>query len=185
MPLVQETAGVRVIDARAETLRGLVGIFPADDAPPAATGATEASFVWIVPGRASGRPIDERRPVFLVTFKDLPNLNAADLVPAIVRLPPTLSGVRLLASIRARADQSTRAEVDWNVGRDLRQESVGATLDVFEPGSARLRPSSSLERGEYAIVLRFRAGRNVSGASVLSPRGEGSVMAAAWTFSVN
>lgn len=181
--LAVEHASLRAIDAQADSLRGLVALFPAGEAPLAATGSAPATFVWALPGRSSSRGVEEGRPVFLVTYKDVAT-GATNLVPAIVRLPATLSGVRLVAAVRTRADQAARTQADWNVGRDLRQELVGAKLDLFEAGSARLQPSSNLDRGEYAVVLRLREGRQVSGASVLTAQGEGRILEAAWTFSV-
>jgi hypothetical protein len=53
-PLTPEAAAIRVIDADANSLRGLLRVFPADDAPLKATGGEPATFVWTLPGRSSG-----------------------------------------------------------------------------------------------------------------------------------
>lgn len=180
--LTPQTAAVRVIDAAANSLRGLLSVFPADERPPTATGDAPATFVWTLPGRTSDRVIEGRRPILLLSYANVDGIPPAEIVPAIVRLASTLSGVRLVASVRAPANQGARTAADWNLARDLRQDVVRSALEVFEPGSARLQPSSNLEPGEYAVVMRLRS--PVSGESALSAGGAGRLLSTVWAFSI-
>jgi hypothetical protein len=140
--------------------------------------------VWTTAGAAADRTIEARRPSFIVLFKEVPGVRPEDLVPVLVRLTPTARGRRIVAAVRARADQARQTDITWNVGKDLRQDVVKAKIDVVEPGAARLQPSSDLAPGEYAIVVRFGSGKKLAGSSVLSPSGAGRVFGAVWAFSV-
>src|SRR5690606_1338025 len=100
-PLTPEAAAIRVIDADANSLRGLLRVFPADGAPLKATGGEPATFVWTLPGRSSDRVIGDLRSALLVSYAGIDGLPHTDVVPAVVRLATTLSGIRLVASVRA------------------------------------------------------------------------------------
>ena len=180
--LEMETAVVRVVDVAADSLRGLVSVFPAVDSPLTAQGSAPATFVWTLPGRTSARVTNVKRPSLVIKFADFDGALPAEVAPTLVRLAPTLSGVRLVASVRAPADQATRTQAEWNFARDLRQDVIRTAVEMVGPGVARLVPSSNLDVGEYAVVIRLR--RPVSGASALSADGDGRILSAVWSFAV-
>jgi hypothetical protein len=180
--LESETAVVRTLDVAADSLRGLASVFPAVDSPLAAQGSAPATFVWAVAGRTSARVTNVRRPSLVIRFADFDGPLPAEVAPTLVKLAPTLAGVRLVALVRAPADQGTRAEADWNLPRDLRQDVVRTAVEMVGPGAARLTAASNLDVGEYAVVIRLR--RLVSGASALSAEGDGRILSALWSFTV-
>ena len=126
----------------------------------------------------------EKRPSLVVIYKDARELAAADLIPVLVKLTPTISGVRVVSFIRGRADQASRTDADWDVIKDLKQDVVRTTVALPEPGAAQVTPLSDLEPGEYAIVLRPNGKKKLSGAAVLAIGPESRLFTAAWTFSV-
>jgi hypothetical protein len=173
---------LRIVDVAADSLRGLVSVFPAVESPLQAQGTAPATFVWMLPGRTAARVTSTRRPSLLIRFADFDGPLPAEVAPTLVKLAPTLSGVRLVALVRAPVDQPTRTESDWNLARDLKQDVVRTNVEMIGPGAARLTAASNLDVGEYALVIRLR--RPVAGASALSSEGDGRILAATWSFAV-
>ncbi len=106
------------------------------DAP--ADGTGQLTFVWTLAGATAGRVLDDRRPSLVVTFTDVPGYSPENLTPALVRLSPSPSGVRVVSLVRGSADAATRANAEWDVAKDLKQDVVRS------PGqrhSARRRPN--------------------------------------------
>jgi hypothetical protein len=90
----------------------------------------------------------------------------------------------VIAAARGRVDQADRAQVDWDLGRDLRHETVRVTLETRERGSAGIAPAVDLAPGRYAIVLRPLGNKRFAGASVLDDDEEGRVFGTVWLFEV-
>jgi len=158
---------------------------PAGDAmPPGATGGSAVTYVWVADGGAAARVIDTKRPSFYVGFKEVPGFGADDLSPMIVRLAPAGSGVRAVAAVRGRADQSSRAEADWDVMKDLKQDVVKTEVDPAERGVVKLTPVADLAPGQYAVVLRPAAKKKLSGTNVLRTSGEARLFGVLWDFTI-
>jgi hypothetical protein len=101
-----------------------------------------------------------------------------------LKLTPAPTNQRVVALVRARADQPRQTEPAWNVSKDLRQDIVKAKVEIIEPGAARIQPNADLQPGEYAIAVRFSGNRRLAGSSVLSTSGAGRVFGAIWTFAI-
>jgi Bacterial SH3 domain len=172
------------IGERGESLRAVAAAMPVGQplAPPAGSG--QLTYVWTIAPGASARVLSESRPGFVVQFKEVPGVSPDDFSPAIVQLISTPGGSRILAAVRGRTDQGSRLTLDWDVAKDLKQESVRATVEILERGIAKIQPSSPLTPGDYAVVLRPNGSKKFAGASVLSPAGEGRVFGVVWTFTI-
>jgi len=177
-------ARLRIAVARSDSFRTLAATLPKEDAPPTAKDAAPVTYAWTVDGATSETVFPEKRPSLVVLYKDARELASADLTPVLVRLTPTISGVRVVSFIRGRADQASRTDADWDVMKDLKQDVVRATVALPEPGAAQVTPLNDLEPGEYAVVLRPNGKKKLSGASVLAIGPDSRLFTAAWTFSV-
>ena len=149
----------------------------------AATGSTAITYTWTVEP-AAGRAVDEARPMFSVLYRDIPGVSPDDVIPVIVRLSATATGARFVGAARGRADEAARPGAEWDLTREWRQDVVRSVVEVIGRGAARIQPSSNLEPGEYAVVLRLTERKKLPGSTVLSPSGEGKLFAAVWAFSV-
>lgn len=182
--LTPEAARFQMIDAKGETIAALAPLVPEKESVETPAPDAQVAFVWTVAGASAARAIDNPRPTFFVLFKEVPGVRPEDLMPVLLKLAPTPTNQRVIALVRARADQPQQTEPAWNVNKDLRQEIVKAKVETIEPGAARVRPSADLQPGEYAIAVRFSGNRRLAGSSVLSTSGAGRVFGAIWTFAV-
>ena len=151
---------------------------------PAKVSRDGEAWTWVVDGGAADRAIDDRRPAFVVMFKDVPGVSPDDLAPVLVRLRSVASGGRLIAAARGSADLASRQTADWDLSRDLKQDVIRSESQVLERGATRIRPASDLPAGEYAIVLRPASKKKLAGATVLSSNGEGRAFGLAWDFAI-
>ncbi|HEX5216418.1 MAG TPA: hypothetical protein VFV98_13220 [Vicinamibacterales bacterium] len=177
-------ARLRIAPAKSDSFRALAATLPKEDPPVAGKGVDPVIYTWTVDGAVSETVVAEKRPSLVVMYKSVRDLAAADLTPVLVKLTPTISGVRVVGFVRGRADQASRTDADWDVIKDLKQDVVRATVAVPEPGAAQITPLSDLEPGEYAVVLRPNGKKKLSGASVLAIGPDSRLFTAAWTFSV-
>ena len=149
----------------------------------AASGSTPITYVWTIDPTVR-RMVDEVRPTFAVQYKDIPGVSPDDLIPVIVRLPLTGSNGRFVGAARGRADEAARPGAEWDLTREWKQDVVRSTVEEIGRGAARIKPSSDLAPGDYAVVLRLRERKKLPGATVLSQAGEGRLFAAVWAFTV-
>jgi hypothetical protein len=171
------------VGARLDTLQALAGAVPSADAPAPADKDVQA-WAWVMIGSAAERVLDDRRPTFVVVFKDVPGVSPDDLTPVLVRVTPVPAGGRLIAASRGSAELAARTIADWDPGKDLKQDVVRSDAQIVERGAARLQPAGDLPPGQYAIVLRPTSKKKLAGAIVLSTNGEGRVLALAWDFAI-
>jgi hypothetical protein len=179
---------VRVIQVpdRVEALGKLApAMASAFSAPPPADPASPMTFVWLVDAPSATRTLADKRPAFVVQFKDVPGVGPDDLIPVLIKLTPAASEARLIAAVRGRADQESRAEAEWDVFKDLKQDVIRTDMQSMARGIARIQPAADLASGEYAVVLRLSNGRRkLSGAVLLHGEGEGRVFGTVWDFSI-
>jgi hypothetical protein len=142
------------------------------------------TWAWVVDGSAADRVIDDRRPSFVVMYKDVPGVSPDDLAPALVRLAPAPSGGRLVAAARGSADLGSRAAADWDLSKDLKQDVVRSESQLLERGAVKIHPAADLPAGQYAVVLRPSSKKKLAGADVLSSSGAGRAFALAWDFAI-
>jgi hypothetical protein len=184
MDLTPEAAHFQVIDAKAETIAALAPLVPEKESLETPAPDAQVAFVWTVADASAARTIDNHRPTFFVLFKEVPGVRPDDLTPVLLKLTPAPTNQRVVALVRARADQPRQTEAAWNVSKDLRQDTVKAKVEIIEPGAARIQPSADLPPGEYAIAVRFSGNRRLAGSSVLSTSGAGRIFSAVWTFAI-
>jgi hypothetical protein len=170
----------RVDSARAAAIAMPVGT----GRPLPESASAQMTWVWVVDERAPVLEVDVARPMFVVRFREGPGVSPEDFAPAIVQVTGTAAGPRVIAAARGRVDQADRAQVDWDLGRDLRHETVRVTLETRERGSAGIAPAVDLAPGRYAIVLRPLGNKRFAGASVLDDDEEGRVFGTVWLFEV-
>jgi hypothetical protein len=182
--LTPEAAHFQMLEARGETIASLAPLVPEKESVETPASDAQVAFVWTVAGASAVREIDSPRPTFFVLFKEVPGVRPEDLTPVLLKLTPTPTNQRVVALVRARADQQRQTEPAWNVNKDLRQDIVKAKIETVEPGAARVRPNADLPPGEYAIAVRFSGNHRLAGSSVLSTSGAGRVFGAVWTFAV-
>ena len=151
---------------------------------PAKVSRAGQTWAWVVDGSAADRVFDDRRPSFIVVFKDVPGVSPDDLAPMLVRLTPAASGGRLVASARGSADLASRAAADWDLSKDLKQDVVRSENQLLDRGAVKIRPAADLPAGQYAVVLRPSSKKKLAGATVLSSSGEGHAFALAWDFTI-
>lgn len=142
------------------------------------------TWAWIVDGSAADRVLDDRRPSFVVVFKDVPGVSPDDLAPVLVRLTPAAAGGRLVAAARGSADLASRPAADWDLSKDLKQDVVRSESQLLERGAVKIRAAADLPAGQYAVVLRPTSKKKLAGADVLSSSGAGRAFALAWDFSI-
>lgn len=182
--LMPEAAHFQVLEAKGETIASLAPLVPEKESIETPAPDAQVAFVWTVAGASAVREIDSLRPTFFVLFKEVPGVRPEDLTPVLLKLTPTPTNQRVVALVRARADQQRQTEPAWNVNKDLRQDIVKAKIETVEPGAVRVRPNADLQPGEYAIAVRFSGNHRLAGSSVLSTSGAGRVFGAVWTFAV-
>jgi hypothetical protein len=157
----------------------------AGGAPAAAEGALPVTYVWVVDGASSAKRLDDRRPAFVVQFKDVPGVAPDDFIPVLVKLAPAAGEARLVAALRGRADQGSHRASDWDVFKNLKQDIVRSTTEPMARGTVRIQPAADLPPGEYAIVLRLlNARKKLSGVTLLHNDGEGRAFGIVWDFSI-
>jgi hypothetical protein len=175
-------------DRKVDTLRALApGVDAGDElTTDAAAGNAPALWIWALDGASSDRVLDDRRPSFIAHFADVPGVSPADIIAVIVRLVQARVGAgdaRLVAAARGRADQGSRNAGDWDLGKELKQDVVRAEAEPVARGGIKLRPSSALAPGEYALVLR-PSRKKLPGATVLASTAEGRLFGLVWDFTV-
>ena len=148
-----------------------------------ASGSTPITYVWTIDA-GSDWPVEGRRPMFAVQFKDIPGVSPDDLIPVIVRLSPTASNGRFVGATRGRADEAARPGAEWDLTRDWKQDVVRSVVETVGRGAAKIQPAADLPPGEYAVVLRLLERKKLPGSTVLSQSGEGRLFGTAWAFSV-
>jgi len=151
---------------------------------PAKVSHDGQTWAWVIDGSAADRVIDDRRPSFVVMYKDLPGVSPDDLAPMLVRLTPAPSGGRLVAAARGSEDLASRAAADWDLSRDLKQDVVRSESQLLERGAVKIHPAADLPAGQYAVVLRPSSKKKLAGADVLSSSGAGHAFALAWDFAI-
>jgi len=168
-------------DGRIDSLAALAS---AAAAPASAGRAASSVWIWRVDGGSSGQVIEDRRPKFVVLYRDIPGLSPDDLAPAIVRLAVAGESSRIVAAARGRSDETTRADADWDLGKELKQDAIKVNVEPSERGAVVVSPAADLAPGEYAVVLRPASKKMLSGATVLSDAGEGRVFGVVFDFTI-
>ena len=143
------------------------------------------TYVWGITGATSSNVSPSSLPVFLVSVVDVPGVNADDYEPAILKLTPAQSSVRLLGATQGKQDASSNAAADWQVYSNFLEDRVPIQTQKQASGQYRIVPTSPLLPGEYGVALRpISKSKQFSGAEIMRGQGDGMIFNAAWSFKV-
>lgn len=143
------------------------------------------TYVWGVPGPASGNILQTTTPKFSVNFAAAPGVNPSDFAPEIVRLTPAQNTCRLIGATRGKEDARSHDAADWELYSSFVEDRVAANVQKTAEGQYELSPQSPLYPGEYAVVLRpISRSEKFSGGDVARGQGAGMMFDTVWTFQV-
>lgn len=143
------------------------------------------TYVWGVPGPASGNILQTTTPKFSVNFAGAPGVNPSDFAPEIVRLTPAQNTCRLIGATRGKEDARSHDAADWEIYSGFVEDRVAANVQKTAEGQYQLSPQSPLYPGEYAVVLRpISTNEKFSGGDVSRGQGAGMMFDTVWTFQV-
>lgn len=145
----------------------------------------EVTYVWGVPGPASGNILQTVTPSFTVTFAKTPGVNPDDFAPQIVRLTPAQNTCRIVGATRGKEDARSSDASDWQIYSSFLEERVAVNSRRVSPGVYHISPSAALLPGEYAVVLRpVSKSKKFSGGEVARAQGDGLMFDAVWSFQI-
>jgi hypothetical protein len=143
------------------------------------------TYVWGVTGPASSTVLQTDSPKFVVDFSRAMRVTLDDYAPAIVKLTPAQNTCRIVGATQGKEDLGSSPTADWEVYSHFFEERVSAQVKKVGSGKYEISPSSELEPGEYAVVLRpISKSKKFSGGDVMRAQGDGLLFDAAWSFQV-
>jgi hypothetical protein len=144
------------------------------------------TYVWGVPSPASSTVLQTDLPKFLVDFSHAMRVNLNDYEPAIVKLTPAQNTCRIVGATQGKEDLASSPAADWEIYSHFLEERVAVQPKKLGQGKYEIAPSSELEPGEYAVVLRpVSKSKKFSGGDVMRAQGDGLLFDAVWTFQVS
>lgn len=144
------------------------------------------TYVWGVPGPASGNILQTTRPIFSIDFSRAFGINPDDYQPAIVKLTPAQNTCRVVGATEGKEDVRSSPAVDWQVYSHFLEERVVASHQKLSSGKYKLVAGGELVPGEYAVVLRpVSSDKKFSGGDVSRAQGDGLIFDAIWTFQIS
>jgi hypothetical protein len=143
------------------------------------------TYVWGVPGPASGNVFQTVSPAFTVDFSRVPAVTADDYEPVIVKLTPAQNTCRIVGASEGKEDARSSPAVDWQIYSKFLEERVPLKTERIDAGKYKIAPASELFAGEYAVVLRpISKSKAFSGGDVARAQGDGLMFDALWTFKI-
>ena len=143
------------------------------------------TYVWGIPNPASSNVLQTVSPSFLVDISRVIGVNADDYEPTIVKLTPAQNTCRIVGATQGKADVRSSPAADWQIYSHFLEERVPTKAEKLEPGKFKVSPTSELQPGEYAVVLRpVTKEKKFSGGDVGRAQGDGLMFDAAWTFQI-
>lgn len=144
------------------------------------------TYVWGVPGPASGNVLPTVSPAFTVDFSRMPGVDGNDYEPVIVKLTPAQNTCRIVGATEGKQDADSDPAADWQVYSRFLEERVPSKPQKLGPGKYKIAPASELAPGEYALVLRPTSkAKKFSGGDVARAQGDGLMFDAIWTFQIS
>ncbi len=145
-------------------------------------GAPKITYVWGLPGRNSSRELADTKPIFELTYGGIPGVDPDAYEPAVLKLFQTRDNYRLVGATQIKMTaKNMRAGSSPESGKWISEERWPAHVEKEERGFYVLRVDSTLEPGEYAVVLR--PVRGYKGASS-GLGGHAQVFYSVWDFTV-
>ena len=144
------------------------------------------TYVWGVPGAASGNVLQTTRPALTVDFSRTIGINPDEYEPAIVKLTPAQNTCRIVGATQGKEDVRSTPAADWQMYSHFLEERVASTPQMLAPGKYRITAGSELVPGEYGVVLRpVSKSKKFSGGDVARAQGDGLMFDAIWTFQIS
>jgi hypothetical protein len=145
-------------------------------------GAPSMTYVWGLPGRKSSREVNNRDPIFQLTYGDIPGIDPDAFEPAIVKLFQTKDNYRLVGATRTKLNKRNMMSGSGpENGKWISEERWPFRVYKEERGFYVLRVDQPLEPGEYAVVLRPVKGYKARPSGL---GGHAQVFYSVWDFSV-
>ncbi len=143
------------------------------------------TYVWAIPNPASANTAKSDSPALTVNFSAVPGVNAEEFEPALVKLTPSQSGLRLVGATQGKADAMSSPVADWMVYSGFLEDRVKLKTQKLGPGSYRISPASPLLPGEYGVVLRpVSKSKKFSGSDIARYQGDGMMFDSVWSFQI-
>ena len=143
------------------------------------------TYVWGVPGPASGNVLQSSKPSFTLDFSRALGIAPDDYEPAIVKLTPAQNTCRVVGATQGKADVRSSPAADWQMYSHFLEERVASTPQKLGPGKYKIAANAELPPGEYGIVLRpVSKEKKFSGGDVARAQGDGLMFDAIWTFQI-
>lgn len=143
------------------------------------------TYVWGVPSPASTNVLQTVSPSFVLDFSRAIGINADEYEPTIVKLTPAQNTCRIVGATQGKADLRSSPAADWQMYSHFLEERISTRAEKLSPGKYNVSPSSQLQPGEYAVVLRpVLKDKKFSGGDVARAQGDGLMFDAIWTFQI-
>lgn len=145
-------------------------------------GAPKITYVWGLPGRNSSRVFDQTTPMFELNYGNIPGVDPDAYEPAVLKLVQTKDNYRLVGATQMKMTaKNMRNGSSPENGKWISEERWPCHVDKEERGFYILHVDSTLEPGEYAVVLRPVKGYKASSSGL---GGHAQVFYSVWDFSV-
>jgi hypothetical protein len=145
-------------------------------------GAPKMTYVWGLPGLKSSRIFDQTNPMFELNYGGIPGVDPDAYEPVVLKLFQTKDNYRLVGAtqIKMTAKNMRNGSSPEN-GKWISEERWPSHVDKEERGFYILHVDSTLEPGEYAVVLRPVKGYKAASSGL---GGHAQVFYSVWDFSV-
>jgi hypothetical protein len=145
-------------------------------------GAPKVTYVWGLPGRKSSRELTDTNPMFELNYGDIPGVDPDAYEPAVLKLVQSKDNYRLVGATQIKMTaKNMMAGASPENGKWISEDRWPSRVDKEERGFYILHVNSSLEPGEYAVVLRPVKGYKETSSGL---GGHAQVFYSVWDFSV-
>lgn len=145
-------------------------------------GAPSLTYVWGLPGRKSARELDNKDPIFELSYGDIPGVDPDAFEPVILQLVQTPDNYRLVGATRTKLNSRNMMSGSGpENGKWLAEDRWPTRLYKEDRGFYVLRVEQPLTPGEYAVVLRPVKGYKATPSGL---GGHAQVFYCVWDFSV-
>lgn len=143
------------------------------------------TYVWAISNPASANIARSDSPALTVNFSAVPGVNAEEFEPALVKLTPSQTGLRLVGATQGKEDAMSSSAADWTIYSGFLEERVKLQTQKLGLGTYRISPASPLLPGEYGLVLRpVSKSKNFSGSDIARHQGDGMMFDSVWSFQI-
>jgi hypothetical protein len=145
-------------------------------------GAPKVTYVWGLPGRKSSRELTDTNPMFELNYGDIPGVDPDAYEPAVLKLVQSKDNYRLVGATQIKMTaKNMMAGASPENGKWISEDRWPTRVDKEERGFYILHVNSTLEPGEYAVVLRPVKGYKETSSGL---GGHAQVFYSVWDFSV-